>query len=202
MIFSQYGGVTVYMDGGHCENELLFTSIYVLLGGDYKAQLQELIFRCQVVPGLYTRTPGGADYVSHDDMTGIAAVFPSVATDILNYAERTDWTWPNNNQLNRIIDFPSHIRASTGITLTWLSQILSCLGLLGGCFGPASSTSGRQLLWIKAKVLKGKYPLVDLFISLWAWQMNRLYPNGGPSEMAQIYYPKNHPLISMFPTVF
>lgn len=207
------GAVSVHRNPSNhsCDNLLLFSSVFIALLKD--KQMQDIEFYHSIVrkfaiePGRFARYPGEQEASSHDDHTGVAVVSyllgMRAAQEILAYGESTGWMFRPTREgwLGRIIDFPPTVRAAAGKPLSIFSQIAFALGTIANLFEPRHETSGKILLWLKHKVLFGRYTLIDGAIKLWRFRMSKVYP-GGFQEVVTIYYGAEHPFAKYAPKAF
>lgn len=195
------------------DNALLFTSTYIVLYSDQEKwdQFEEsippearvawndwswLVTHCEINPGLLSRYPGDLNLTSHDDYTGVVVASAYVghgfmAQRICQYGLEHDW-WFGDNFLGRIIDFVPLVKVAAGAPISRLERLMAAAGFLGNLWEPTEETSGRCLLYLKQKVLRGRYWEVDLGIWVWKLMMRYRYPTGMAGVYA-IYFGPLHP---------
>lgn len=190
------------------DNGPLFSSTYVLLLPP-KEQANERIWWMGLVADLLNadctlnRYPGDTtDLTSLDCITGVAACSYVLGTHHarllydyyirhngnINNTRPGEWTW--RAWLTRFVGFGPFLRAAAGRELNLFHQVWAGLGFLCNLWEPREETSGKCLLFLRARVLYGKGFLLDVFIALWVMRMIRLYP-GGMRDVYAIYFPTN-----------
>lgn len=204
--------VSLYKNPGDhsTDNGLLFSGTYIVLCSDAEREAERewftsLVKSCEIVPGLYGRYPGDNSFNSHDDLTGVAAASSLLglpyAKDILSYGLEMDyawnteevgkWTW--RSWLARILGFIPFLRVAANSKLGMASQITAALSFLASTFEPKDETSGKCLLYLKARIMYGQYPLVDIAIEIWKRHVTKQY--GGMRGVYEIYFGKSHPFV-------
>lgn len=198
------------------DNGLLFSATYIVMLRSLN-QLSDtemdwfdgLAKSCEIEPGLYRRYPGDLGLNAHDDLTGISCVSRELASKIYQYGEEHDfswnteypgqWTW--RSWLARIVGFVPFLRVAAGLPIGYFGQLQIVASFLVNCFEGRQETNGKCLLFLRAKVLYGKYPLVDAGIDLWRGRMMQLYPQG-VQGMYAIYFGATYPLTLYAPNNF
>jgi hypothetical protein len=122
-------------------------------------------------------------------MTGVAAVSPIMASRILHYFDGDE---DQSVYFSRIIDFFPALQAAAQRSLSVNDRGLFCAALIANFFEHKSATSGKCLIYLKAKMVEGKYPLCDFVISLWRFIQKLRYP-GGMKDVYAIYFGESHP---------
>ena len=189
------------------DNGLLFSATYIVmlrslkqLSSEESQWFDKLVQSCEIEPGLYRRYPGDLGLNAHDDLTGVAAVSPELALKIYKYGEAHDFSWNTENPgkwtwqswLTRIVGFVPYVRSAAGLPVGYFGQIQIIASFLFNCFEGRQETNGKCLLYLRAKVLYGKYPLVDAGIDLWRARMAMIYPHG-MREVYAIYFGITYP---------
>lgn len=216
------GMVSLYKNPGphSTDNGLLFSATYLVLMGA-KLTIDELdwfkntVRSCSLKPGLLCRYPGEKEATAHDDLTGVAVAsflcgLRPLASQIYSYGDSHEYFWstvpepwrndPASFQA-RIVDFVPTLRACSGLPLAWYDQTLTILGFLNNAWRDEDETSGKCLLYLKAKALYGRYFWVDYAINTWRSYMQRKYP-GGVRALYATYFGKDHPFAIFAPEDF
>ena len=158
------------------------------------------------------RYPGKEeDYSSWDDVVGGASYSREFATRFLKTMR--EFYWMNGNiSLKRFIYLEPLLMIASGEKLSWFMQLRMASAFYWNIFQQSSfalwisqlhprlhetyegrgSTSGKELLWLMAKICNHRYSLLDTAITKWANRMTKMY---GPTiqPMMQIYYGPEHP---------
>lgn len=160
-------------------------------------------------PGLLTRGSHKAkDPQTHDDYVGFSSIAGRIDTvlawRVYKYGDSHKWNyklpWLSgfrdwfNGQFWRMPGVVQTIKMGADEPLTWWDQFWLFIGLVGGVFSSSDSTSGRLMDWCVVKLYEYKklnYPLPNLGIRLWRWDIRRRYPNL-MGDVFGIYYGKDH----------
>jgi hypothetical protein len=193
------GGVQLHpnVSGQDSDNMLLFTATFVLLLQDPAEQAQARVnllktaLACQLQPGEYCRYPGQTTPTSWDDHLGLSVASEVLAQEIHTYGVQNDWDW-GANWLGRIPLFAPTVTASALNRLSYPLSLWAALPFLTDCLQPASSTSGRCLLYLAQRSLVGRHNLLDGVMQRWRTQMGQLY-KGGMRDVYSTYFGPAHP---------
>ncbi len=191
-----------------CDNLLLFSSHYMALlqiHGDWSISDQvwyeNLVETFSIRPGLLSRYPGETLASSWDDHIGVACVsytcFPTYAKLMWAYAVDNGFMY-TGDFLGRFVFFMPTLKACAGQELSYFEQILAAVSFIENLWEDRQETSGKILLWHRARVLKNKYWLLGAVIGLWKWKMLKLYPRG-LKDIFTIYFGSEHPLTKYAP---
>jgi len=204
------GAVSLYKNppDKSTDNGILFSAVAASINGITDLQFVAILGWYEVQPGVLLRYPGTTDYCSHDDLTGAASYWFPFALRTFVWGATSDWTWPVNNWLYRIIDFPPAIKGGANYDLNVYDQFKCALAWTWNAFmSPYGDTSGKQLIWLKQRVCQNKGWLVKQAARFWRWKMMRLYP-GGLKELFAVYYQPDaktgdpHPFTVYGPSTF
>ena len=179
----------------------------VLLGMRREATIEEqmwfrgLVESFSIRPGLLCRYLGETTASSWDDHIGVACacyVYDSTYAKLL-------WAYGIDNNfmytgdpLGRFPFFMPTLKACAGMELTLAEQIMVAGSYIENLFEARGGTSGKILLWHRARVFVGKYWLLNFVIGFWAWRMMKLYPKG-LKDIFTIYFGAEHPLAKYMP---
>lgn len=177
------------------DNGLLFSATYIAILKESERIYElnwfaNIVEACQVKPGLYYRYPGGAYLNAHDDLTGVCIggylLGIHYSRDVLAEGEANDWSWNTDSPgtwtlktyFNRFIDFVPFVRVCAGKPIGLISQLRICAIYVSNAFKDERDTSGAILLWLRSLVIRGRYPLIDAFLSFWKLALKKQHPNG------------------------
>lgn len=204
-----------------CDNGLLFSATYIVLLDRAPEQYAELVWfidiirKCSIENGVYARYPGEKTPTTHDDLTGIVSIGRGTLASLglYFYLNMHDWFYPAEgsqvsdasrygNLLARIVDFPATVRAAATVKLTTLSKVGFCLGLLWNCFEKKSETSGKCLIYLKARTVEKSGSRI-CNLTVWIWRrVQAVRYTGGMRDVYAIYFGPEHPFAVYGPRDF
>lgn len=190
-----------------CDNSITFTAEkFALLGKSGPIpEFDYFLLQFEKSPGELLRHPASSEVTSWDDHLAAAAMSPWQAQRIMAFGSYNNWRW-GGKWLGRFPIFIPTVKASAGLTLSWLDTILAAGTFLFNCFEGKEHTSGKLSLWLASKALFGKSRIIDLSISIWRKVMANKYPNAGLREVMGVYFPPKqgilHPFSFYSPTSF
>jgi hypothetical protein len=178
----------------------------------YVQTFSRLVRACEIQPGLYKRYPGVPEGpTTHDDLTGIAVAsylwgLP-FGEEILDYARKNKWCWYQPFRwkeylyLPRIPDFAATIKRCGNEQPNLVEQWAFKQALHWNVFEDRKETSGKCLVYLKAKACWGVSIPMDDTISRWRDQMQLKY-RYGMKDVYSIYFGADHPISVFAPENF
>lgn len=182
-----------------CDNSVTFTAEkYALFGKSGPIpEFDYFLLQFEKSPGELLRHPTSSGVTSWDDHLAAAAMSPWMASRIMAFGVSHGWTW-DGKWLGRFPIFIPTVKASAGLSLSWLDKIFAAGTFLANCLEGKEQTSGKLSLWLASKALFGKSRLIDLSIRLWRSRMAKKYPNAGLREVMGIYFPPKQTVLHPF----
>lgn len=200
-------------DGPGCDNLFLFTARYFMRLIELRDQPTEtesnafyaFLGECVITPGNFRRYPGRVDInLSQDEIVGIICasyvlgnLYP--AKSILAYAIKHLWSWNLDESiswkgwLGRHFWLPPFVTVAAGERLGFFWQIVWAGYAIITAIPEKQNTSGKLIFIDMIPIMKDRYTIIDIGISLFTWIMKRKYP-GGKREVSNVYFGPNYPL--------
>lgn len=212
---------------GASGNGVLYTAEYIavlwenkLLNDNDEVEFLDSMWNCEVCPGLIKRSPTNGDQEGPDDYIGITAASwmlsgftQCIAENILEYGEKNNWVYNNvkpgtnedwdgkfnaSAQMGRFPAMICHFYWCAKKTPPMWRQVWWVLALLWATAQPAKNHDNWILSWFMVQVAKGKNWFCDCAISIFEFQLKRLFPGGMKQLFSEYFQNPEHPISKYF----
>lgn len=209
-------------------NGLLYTSeMFILLVKLGMARQKDydhyfsILKSCEVVPGLYHRSPDNKDQQGPDDYVGITAAGLLLGTVVpkwvLDYGRDNDWVWNNlypgtlrdrdggyhmSPWLGRQLSFLCHLFFAAKERPTLLLRLSWAVAVIRAAYRKREDQDAKILSWLLVETFEAcgiQSTICTVAAAIFKLGLKRQFPDGISQVLSEYFQNPAHPLVRYWP---